>query len=236
MAEFLPKPTLIALHVLMAFFYLVAPWLNRASVRHAEARIDRGDKTERSHLYLMTIVSQVGTVVAFAALVIWGRVPARSVGLGPPRSWPVEACLVVLLVAYIVWSGLRMRAKAREARKAIGKRADVLVPRTNTQREWYSFVSLGSGIEEEFVCRGFAFFYLRLLFPGIGLVPVIVITSVAFGFAHFYQGVKGVLIASAAGAVLAVIYLATGNLLLPVLAHSLDNFRLVFLPAKAEKG
>jgi uncharacterized protein len=62
----------------------------------------------------------------------------------------------------------------------------------------------------------------------------IVVSSFLFGMVHFYQGWRGILSASAAGFIMAGLYLLGGNLLLPAVSHIMANMRvlLIFPPEK----
>jgi membrane protease YdiL (CAAX protease family) len=60
----------------------------------------------------------------------------------------------------------------------------------------------------------------------------VVVAGVAFGLAHAYQGVGGVLSTGVLGAVLAALYLGTGSLLLPVVLHAVIDLRFLLVPAR----
>ena len=64
--------------------------------------------------------------------------------------------------------------------------------------------------------RGFLLWHFQSLLPGIA---AIVAAVVAFGAAHVYQGLRGVLATGAAGAIAMGAYLLTGSLLAPIVLH-----------------
>lgn len=88
-----------------------------------------------------------------------------------------------------------------------------------------------AGLAEEVLCRGFVFFYLQLWFPSLPLWGTVLLAATGFGVAHLYQGPAGVLSTGIGGVVLGLAYVASGNLLLPVLLHGFINARISFLPA-----
>jgi membrane protease YdiL (CAAX protease family) len=55
------------------------------------------------------------------------------------------------------------------------------------------------------------------------------VTAIVFGWAHLYQGLTGVLATGALGGLLAILYAATGSLLLPVLLHALLDLRVLLM-------
>jgi len=63
----------------------------------------------------------------------------------------------------------------------------------------------------------------------ISFTAALVLSTILFGFAHIYQGWKGVLGTGLVGGVLAYLYLSTGSLLLPIVLHILIDARIVFL-------
>jgi len=59
----------------------------------------------------------------------------------------------------------------------------------------------------------------------------VVISIIAFGMAHYYQGWKGVLATTAAGAFMFWLYLSSGSILKPIAVHILiDMIGLVVRP------
>jgi uncharacterized protein len=75
---------------------------------------------------------------------------------------------------------------------------------------------------EELVFRG----YLHAIFRQMAMPPVVIIvmSSTAFGLAHWCLGLPAVLITGLIGAVLMTAYMRTGSLYAMVLAHFLINF------------
>lgn len=92
-----------------------------------------------------------------------------------------------------------------------------------------------AGFGEEMVWRGYAVSRAAEVFGDgrLAWVAAIVSVNVAFGLAHAYQGEAGVTQAAVSGALLAVLYLATGrNLVAPIVAHVTANtcdFVLIYL-------
>ena len=99
------------------------------------------------------------------------------------------------------------------------------------QERWlWVAVALSAGICEEIVFRGWL---LATLHDIVGLTgtALLVAASVAFGLAHVYQKVTGVVATTIAGLLFCVLYVKTGSLLLPILLHCLIDVRFAVLPA-----
>jgi len=79
---------------------------------------------------------------------------------------------------------------------------------------------------EELVWRGYLFNRLSDLFGrrAAGLAAALAVVSVAFGLAHADQGITGVVENTIDGALLGLLYLASGrNLWLPIVAHGVTD-------------
>jgi membrane protease YdiL (CAAX protease family) len=104
-----------------------------------------------------------------------------------------------------------------------------LLPRNGAETVWTMLLSLNAGVGEEL--------YFRLLLPlllvslGSGALTAFVIAGLIFGAVHFYQGIAGIVATTILGAMLAVLYLWTGNVWIAAGAHALlDLAGLVIRP------
>jgi membrane protease YdiL (CAAX protease family) len=86
-----------------------------------------------------------------------------------------------------------------------------------------------SGFSRFFVCR-----YFSLLFPGFSAVDQVLATSVVFGVAHIYKGWRGVAASGISGVIIAALFVTTGSLVLPIVAHAAGNLRasVIFWPVR----
>jgi len=133
---------------------------------------------------------------------------------------------VVLAASAVVFRAPALRATIeRQARGFVA-----LLPRTVDERTTFALLAVTAGVCEELIFRGFGIAYVRWLWPGATHFWLIAITSAAFGLAHLYQGVRGVLLTGLVGAVLASLVLATGSLLPAMVIHALIDLRVLALP------
>ncbi|MBO0746110.1 MAG: CPBP family intramembrane metalloprotease, partial [Candidatus Dormibacteraeota bacterium] len=94
-------------------------------------------------------------------------------------------------------------------------------------------LSITAGICEELLFRGLLPALLAALLHEPSPWLVILLAAAAFGAAHAYQGVTGVVVTAILGAVLGFIYLGTGSLFLVMVLHALIDARVGLLPARA---
>jgi membrane protease YdiL (CAAX protease family) len=222
-------------HLLVAYFVLVAPWLGRMLYQRARRRIACGDPNAKIRIYRATVAEQAITTIL--VLVLWasGQFSAKSLGLAAPRRWGWNLAALSVVLGALAWSSLRLRPKAEKIRRKMQDGIGALLPEWPRERVWWGAVSIGAGISEELVCRGFLFCYFRLYLPQLNNLELAFLTSLIFGFAHLYQGWQGAVSAGIMGLVFAGIYLLTGSLLTPVIIHAALDYRalLIFPPKPA---
>ena len=135
-----------------------------------------------------------------------------------------------MLAGLLIGSGFSLRRGREQILKKL-KRAEALLPFTLDERRWFAAISIGAGISEELLFRGFGFYYLSLWFLHINLLECTLVTSLVFGLGHLYQGWKGILSTGVTGLIMAGLYVLSGNLLLPVVFHAIADYRvLLFFP------
>ena len=93
-----------------------------------------------------------------------------------------------------------------------------MLPRTRQDETWFLILSATAGFCEEFLYRGYLAWFFAPWLGGIGAMIAVV---AIFGISHAYQGWKGAVKATIAGAVMAAIVLATGSLIPAMIVHAL---------------
>jgi len=111
-----------------------------------------------------------------------------------------------------------------------------MLPRTAPERRWFSAVALTAGVAEEVVYRGFGIAVLAAFAPWLPWWGLVLAAGAAFGLAHAYQGVAGILTTGLLGCVLAAVYLDTGSLLVPIVVHAAIDLRFLGVPADVLPG
>jgi membrane protease YdiL (CAAX protease family) len=240
-------PAQLAAVVVAGYLVIGEPFVGHALHRRFEGR-QRTDPAARRSLYRRLLVLEWG--LAIVVLVVWLSAPgvsAADVGLAWPQRWPgvlaTTACL--LLLGLVVLSTLVLRSgalagPAAPARPGEGRHAEpagsstvALLPRTARERRLFAVVGVTAGVCEEWLYRGFFLALVAAVAPGLPGPVLVVVAALAFGLAHAYQGVTGVVTTGALGGVLAAVYLSSGSLLLPVLLHVVIDLRFLLVPASA---
>ncbi|MGY1671842.1 CPBP family intramembrane glutamic endopeptidase [Geodermatophilus sp. SYSU D00710] len=240
-----------ALSAVVVAVYLVVgePLVGQVLHRRFEGRL-RTDPAARRSFYLRLLVLEWG--LAVLALVVWLAAPgvdAAAVGLAWPTGLPgpvtATATVLVLLASLLSVRALRSGALARTAppRPGGGRHAEptahatlALLPRSPAERRLFSVVGVTAGVCEEWLYRGFFLAVVAAVGGGLPQPVLVAVGAVAFGLAHAYQGVPGIVLTGVLGGLFAALYLETGSLLLPVLLHAVVDLRFLLVPASALPG
>ncbi len=164
------------------------------------------------------------TLMAAYALRLHGQSPA-DVGLVPPRlAWEWLAGLAV--VAFLALGSSRRGALDPEYAERIRR----VIPLTTADWIWFVPVAATAGLCEEFLYRGYALNVIAQLTGRV--VDGFVLSTIAFGLAHAYQGIRGILGTTIIGALFAAIYLLTGSLWPCIIGHFAQDIIGAYLIAR----
>lgn len=241
-------PAAFAAVVVAVYLVVGEPFVGHVLHRRFEDRM-RTDAAARRSFYVRLLILEWG--LSGLVLVVFLAAPdvaAGQLGLRWPVAlpgWPTSlAC--VLLLAFVVVSTRALRSGAlaaappRAPRPGEGRHSEpevaptvALLPRSATERRLFALVGVTAGVCEEWLYRGFLLAVVAALAPGLPTGWLVAVGALAFGLAHAYQGVGGVLLTGVLGGVFAALYLQTGSLLLPVLLHAAVDLRFLLVPASA---
>jgi len=129
---------------------------------------------------------------------------------------------------------VRRKARAREKMLQALKNLAFILPVTQEERSWFALLSVTAGICEEVLYRGFLIRYLSNGPFHASLGIALVVASIAFGLGHTYQGLSGIIGTTLMGALMAVIFLTTGSLWLPMALHAIIDLRILLLLRRGE--
>jgi len=225
---------LVFAHILVAYMVLVMPWIGRYKYSKLQRKLAAGEPDARLRFYRITVAQQwllVFLVLLFARA---ASLPWRAFGLAWPTSWSITRGLLITFSVAIAISVILFRCTGDRFLRRLLKMAGALIPERTVERFWFAAVSLGAGVTEELLFRGFLFWYLGFFFPRLTLVQLIVLSSLIFGYCHIYQGWIGIVGTGVLGAVLMWMYLSTESLVLPIAIHALIDLRIlaIFTPGR----
>jgi membrane protease YdiL (CAAX protease family) len=176
----------------------------------------------RPRVYGQVMVSQWLFAACALHVVLLRDYAWGDIGLGQP-DWTkfVRGLLLVLAIGVAVFYMRRKLMKqkdgAEQVREAL-QSVQWVLPRGLYQRRLWWAVSAHAGWGEELFYRGFLFALLSSMMP---IAAAAVVSTVMFGLAHVYQGVRGIVLTGILGGVFMGLYLVSGSLVVPMLAHAL---------------
>jgi membrane protease YdiL (CAAX protease family) len=227
--------------------------------RQLKQRIARGEPGARSHMYRQILAFQwITAALALGALGFdWSKLTPGHLALTDSplvqglAHQPQELRFFVICMFAGMLAGaagfivLRLRRNRRGAEPAAPVHESplkrwmpdfsALIPVTPHERLTFVAVALSAGVCEEVVFRGWL---LSALQQQLGLQgdQLICAAAAVFGLAHAYQKISGVLLTGLLGAILCLLYVATGSLLVPIILHVFLDARFALIPApKAHK-
>lgn len=210
-------------HILVLLLFVVQPVYGVYEARRYTALEKAGRPMDRVGFYRSTALIQwVFLAVLVTAWITLGRSfeDLGFVSPGGPGFW-TGATLVVGLIGFLLyaWRAAKRASESEKARQLEGLQ-EVRKFLPQTARELHNFfgVSITAGIVEEIVYRGFVLWYLMHLMP---LWVAVIVASVIFGLGHSYQGISGASRAGLVGLVFGILYVGTGSIWLPIIAHML---------------
>jgi membrane protease YdiL (CAAX protease family) len=209
-------------HLMIFLLFVVQPIHGAYAYKRYVAKIDAAAPAEILKQYRTTMLAEWS---ALAALTItWlalGR-PLAPLGLNTPAGTGFQIGLLLLLAMtiYQVYAWRQAAAAKPEERAKFVESCGSLRHFMPHNRQTYSaffWLSITAGIVEEILYRGFVFWYLGQFMP---VWAVVVVSAVAFGLGHSYQGLAGMVRVTVIGIVFGGYYLLTGSIWLPIVTHA----------------
>ncbi len=212
-------------HILVATLFLVIPVFSVTDYRKLESRLDAGLPTARLLFYRSIIAWSWGLAIAVAALWLVYERGIRQLGLGVEPGWRLWSGLAIAIVVCGLFIAplIAQRRDPEKARKATASQFEsvkAMIPRTDREAKEFSVVSITAGVCEEIVYRGYLMVYFASALAIGGMWAGALLSSLAFGLAHTYQGPKGVLKTGLLGLVMAGFYMLSGSVWLLIVVHT----------------
>jgi membrane protease YdiL (CAAX protease family) len=181
--------------------------------------------------------SKTPFLLAFGGILLWVRkISWSSIGLRIHLNWKIT--ILWGIAAGLLLEGFELFVSQPLLVKYLGKQPDLELFRMLTGNLKVTLVFIGlawtlAAFGEELVYRGYLMNRVADLMNrtrGAWIVSLIAV-HVAFGLAHAYQGITGVLDEGLQGLLLGMIYLRTGrNLAVPIVAHGVcDTIDVVLI-------
>lgn len=219
-------------HFLVALLVFLLPPRAWASFRALRLAAPELRPQLRRRTYVAAGISQ-WVLCALLAL-YWARMRRSWSALGvvpvltPGAIGVAIGLFIVLAVMISRWrsSEAATVAAARDRLSAL----ESMLPHTRGELALFRALSVTAGVCEELLFRGFLIWYLGHY---TGIIQAALLSSLAFGVGHAYQGPRGIAVTALLGAFFSGMYLLTGSLVLPMLIHALMDLHAGWLGFRA---
>lgn len=216
--------------IILLFFAAAVPLLGRRRVQRL-MRVPETTKRDRLTLYASTIAFQWLAV----AVIIW-RVSAHGIaladlGLAIPRpaiTAIATAALAGLVLANQLISLRRITTHPETVKGILPQLARKVFPQDSSERLAFLVVVLTVAVCEEVIFRGFAQHVFDTWSGNVVLVGIVG-SAALFGFAHLYQGVRGLIATFVVGLLFSSVRWWTASLLAPFVAHFVADIMAGYL-------
>lgn len=218
--------------VFVLLLLAIVPFLSLITTRGIELR-----EIPRRALYLSAAIPQWLLAALGAGVILLTSRDFSTIGF---RRVPARTLLdwsALLALGFLVALGLVLALERRGWWPRETDLVYLLIPEKLSEKLWCVFVlAPTAAFCEEFLYRGYLLAVLSARLHSVGWGWVV--SSVAFGLAHTYQGVSGVVRAGLLGALLAYPVVCLGSLYPSMVAHLLtDAIALSWLgPAFLRRG
>lgn len=209
-------------HLVVALLVGVAPFVAAWAYRRFVREVEAGAAGARVREYRRTIALQ--WLIALNVVGFWVFAGRGLTGLGfaVPGGWrlAVGAGVTALGVAFLTGQWRAVQRMAGDELDALReKMASVapLLPRTDREAAHFRALSVTAGVCEEVAYRGYLVWYLAAF---VGPWPAALVAGILFGVLHLYQGPSGMVRTGAVGVVMALLFVASGSLLWPMILHA----------------
>ncbi len=211
-------------HILVAILLLVTPVLSVTDYRKCKSRLNAGKPTARLFLYRSWIAWSWGLTLAVAALWLVYKRSIGQLGFGfeTGTGFWIGLALTVAVCGLAIMQAIALPRDPKKLRAVAVKLEPVkeMIPHTDQEAREFVALSITAGICEEIIYRGYLMIYITSAIAIEGMWPAALLSSLAFGLVHAYQGPKGVLKTGLLGLVFAGLYLLTGSIWLPIVLHA----------------
>jgi len=179
--------------------------------------------TKRVTLYRSTMLHLWVPVLILMILLFHTKISMHDIGLQWHWSLANQIAVggLILIAGYFLLSLKQLNGNTdnhQEVRKQIAYVQWIMPTTVSESRLFVLGVSITAGVCEELLFRGYLMHLLAEFMPTYG---VVIVSSIAFGLPHIYQGPIHIIRTAILGVVMALIYLVTDSIIVPILLHSL---------------
>ena len=171
-------------------------WAIYEGINHGKAKQQvLAGNTSKTTLYQQTILCLWLPTLVLIAYLAFGDLTLQQIGLINEPSLMriglgIAGVILVSIYCYVALDRVNRTPEQHDEIRQSFAELHWMMPVSRSERNWFvGPVAWSAGVCEELLFRGFLIYFLDTY---LGLIGAVVLSSVAFGLMHFYQGVFNV--------------------------------------------
>lgn len=221
----------ICLALFVLYFVGYEIWWGRTRYKNIILAIGQGDMP-KTRLYIRLMLGLWIPAGLVFLLVANGQFSWHDLGFswfrlsGPSWLFYILAAMAGLYFIYITYSLIVLRIYAMKKLSINQNMPDevkALLPVTKKEKQVWVFTAVTAGITEELLYRGFFFYLMGEIFPGLNIFIILGISSLIFGIGHIYQGLNETLKPTLIGFFFGLFYISFGTIIPCIVLHTLQD-------------
>jgi uncharacterized protein len=215
-------------YITLVVLLLVVPVLSMTAIDDPKKVLKLLAGSPIALIYIPTMVTHWLIFLLVYLTTRYEKTGLRGLGFKRIRLLDLLWAGAFLLVANLVLAMLSLALE--KIGLGIPVEVELILPQTGAQRIVWVFLSITAGICEETAFRGYLITRLKILNRTKSWVVPILISSLAFGIGHSYQGVGGFIAITVYGMMFGILYVKTGTIWPGIIAHFFQDFSAAFFP------
>jgi membrane protease YdiL (CAAX protease family) len=179
-------------------------------------------------MLISTIVVQWGVFLLLYVTTYHEQTGLTGLGFKPIRKLDFAWAAAFLLASNAVLAGLAWFLS--QLGLPMPGEISFLIPTDPVGKVTWVAVSATAGVCEETAFRGYLMTRLRLVGKFSNWIVPTVISAIAFGACHGYQGLPGFIVITVYGVLFSLLYIRTGTIWPAIIAHFFQDFSALFIP------
>lgn len=205
---------------LLIYLVFLFPVYELLTHKRTKQQLVQAPSKKVSHYQFIMVTLWLPTI-ALLYLYFNGSLYIQNIGLSFNNDWRnllgFGLLIGFIVYSFLAWSQVQKDPNTHQQATKAFKPMEWFLPVTRTEYRWFCGpLSISAGVCEELLFRGYLINLLDVWTP---LWFAVLISSAIFGSLHIYQGISGVISTAITGLVLALLYLATDSILVPILFH-----------------
>jgi membrane protease YdiL (CAAX protease family) len=214
----------------LTLFFLIILW-PVSSIVFVGDPAEALKKLSISLVYLVYLPTMVQQWLIFALIILATyreNMGLTGVGFQKIRLIDFLYALAFLLASNLLLSAFALLLKAINLE--IPGELSLILPKNAGERILWAALSLTAGICEETAFRGYLMTRIKIIGRMKTWILPIIISSLAFGSGHAYQGIGGFIMLTLYGALFALLFIKSKSLWPCIIAHFFQDFSALFYP------